>query len=46
MTIESWLESGRGLSHESAQEGYNGTCVKLEALKPILSGNMARLGHP
>jgi len=43
---EPWLESRRGLSHESAQEGCNGTCVKLEALKPVLRGNMVRLGHP
>jgi len=34
MTIESGLESGCGLSHESVQDGCNGTCVKLEASKP------------
>jgi len=33
VTIKSWLESGHGLSHESAQDGWNGTCVKLEAIK-------------
>ena len=32
MTIESSLESG--LSHESAQDGCSGTCVKLEASNP------------
>ena len=31
VTIESSLESGHGLSHESSQDGYNGTCVKLKA---------------
>ena len=34
MTIESSLESGRGLCHESVHDGCNGTCVKLEASKP------------
>ena len=34
MTIENSLESGCGLSHESAQGGCKGTCVKLEASKP------------
>jgi len=34
MTIASWLDSGCGLSHECAQDGCNGTCVKLEASKP------------
>jgi len=43
MTIESLLESGCGLSHESIQDGFNGTCVKLEASKPT---NMVCLGHP
>jgi len=28
VTIESSLESGCSLSHESAQDGCNGTCVK------------------
>ena len=31
VTIESSLESGCGLSHESAQDGCNGTYVKIEA---------------
>ena len=34
VTIASSLESGHGLGHESAQDGCNGTCVKLEASKP------------
>jgi len=35
-TIERSLESGCGLSHKSAQDSYNGTCVceKLAASKP------------
>ena len=35
MTIECVLESGHGLSPESAQDGCNGTSVKLEASKPM-----------
>jgi len=34
MTIESSLESGCGLSHDCAQDGYNGTCVKIDASRP------------
>ena len=34
VAIESSLESGCALSHESPQDGCNGTCVKLEASKP------------
>ena len=34
MTIESSLESGCDLSHKSAQDDCNGTCVNLEASKP------------
>jgi len=33
MTIESLLDSGCSLSHKSAQDGCNGTRVKLEAPK-------------
>ena len=44
MTIESSLESGCGLSYKSVQDGCNGTCVNLEASKPIWSGNIVRLG--
>ena len=40
------LESRCGLSHESAQDGCNGTCVKLGALKSTCSGNTACLGDP
>ena len=37
MTIgQDLLESWCGLSHESAQNGYNGTWVKLEASKPAI----------
>ena len=36
MTIASWLDSGCGLSHECAQDGCSGTCVKLEASKTHL----------
>ena len=31
VTIDILLESGHGLSHESAQDGCIGICVKLEA---------------
>ena len=34
VTIESSLVSGCGLSHESAQDDCNGTCVKSQASKP------------
>ena len=43
MTIE---ESGCGLSHESAQNGRNGTCVELEASKATWSVNKVRSGDP
>ena len=33
MTIVSSLDSGCDLSHECAQDGCNGTCVKFEASK-------------
>jgi len=33
VTIDSLLESGHGLSHESAHDGCIGICVKLEASK-------------
>ena len=42
--IESLLDSRCDLSHECAQDGWNDTCVKLEASKPTWSGNMALLG--
>ena len=32
MTITSLLGSGCGLGHESAEDGFNGTSEKLEAL--------------
>ena len=44
MTIARLLESGCGLGHKYAQDGCNGTCVKLENSKPTRSGNMLRLG--
>ena len=43
MTIKSSLESGCGLSHTFAQDGSNGTCVKLQASKPSWSGNLVCL---
>jgi len=46
VTIESLLESGCDLCHESAQDGYNGTCVNLEASKPTRSGDIVHLGDP
>ena len=33
VTIESSLESRCASSHKSVQDGYNGTCVELEASK-------------
>jgi len=38
------LDTGCGLSHKCAQDGCNGTCVKLEASKLTLSGKMVHLG--
>ena len=46
VTIASSLGSGCDLSHECAQDGCNGTCVKLEASKPTWSGNVVHLGDP
>jgi len=34
MTIESLLDSGCSLHHKSAQDGCNGTRVRLEAPNP------------
>ena len=45
VTIASSLDSGCGLSQECAQDGCNDTCVKLEASKPTLSGNMVLYEH-
>ena len=46
VTIESLLESGCDLCHESARDSCNCTCVKLEASKPTSSGDIVHLGDP
>ena len=45
-TTASSLDSGCGLSHESAQDGCNGTCVKLEASNSFLWKSLQAYGSP